>query len=61
MSSVSDTLCGARFRGAAWLGVQVFGYHEIFHALVVLASIFHFASVYMVVHGILPAARLAQA
>ena len=26
---------------------QVFGYHEIFHALVVLASVLHFAAVYL--------------
>eukprot|EP00884_Botryococcus_braunii_P010760 jgi/Botrbrau1/19686/Bobra.0003s0047.1 len=33
---------------------QIFGYHEIFHALVIAASIFHFAVIYMVVHGMLP-------
>lgn len=31
---------------------KVFGYHEVFHALVTLASIFHFAAVYLLVQNI---------
>lgn len=32
--------------------VQVFGYHEVFHALVILASVLHFAAVYLLVQKI---------
>jgi hemolysin III len=30
---------------------RVFGYHEIFHLLVIAASVFHFVAVYEVVRG----------
>ena len=30
---------------------HLFGYHEIFHTLVTLAALLHFAAVYRVVHS----------
>ena len=28
---------------------QVFGYHEVFHALVIFASALHFAAIYLII------------
>lgn len=30
---------------------HVFGYHEVFHTLIIIAALFHFVVVYRCVHG----------
>jgi predicted membrane channel-forming protein YqfA (hemolysin III family) len=34
---------------AVVVAMQIFGYHEIFHAMVILASALHFAAIYLLV------------
>ncbi|EIE24973.1 hypothetical protein COCSUDRAFT_83666 [Coccomyxa subellipsoidea C-169] len=52
--SAPKAVSTAIYIGLGWIilphAYEVFGYHEVFHAFVVVASILHFAAVYLLVH-----------